>query len=443
MNTQPIISIKIQSTADVVLARQRAQAIAEMARFDTLRQTSFATALSEIARNALQFARGGRVSFSVEAHGPTRYLTAQVVDDGPGIQELRDCGGRWDRNVELPGHGITSARKLVKLFSIECPASGGTGVKLGIPFPEELPPHNEEIQSWGSRLSQRRPLTLLEEMHLRNQELLTTLEALQRKEMQIEKQMAQDAILKAELAESRELLEKRVRERTDSLTISNQELRAFSYTVSHDLRAPLRAINGFIQLLLDEHVRSDDPPAAELARNVLQATSRMDALIQDLVAYTQVNKASMVLKPVDCAGLIAELLKQYAPRLGPERARIERSGTFPMIMANPAILQSAVNNLMENALKFRKPGGEAAINLRGAPNGTNFRLWVEDEGIGIAPVHHERIFQVFERLHGREIPGTGIGLALVKRWIAGMQGSVGVESDVNAGARFWVELPLA
>ena len=438
-----ILIIRVESNADVVLVRQRAQSIAELAGFDTIKQTSFATALSEIARNSLQFAQSGRVTFTIETEEAQRFLSATVTDNGPGIPAILANGGRWNRAFKFNGHGIASARRLVKSFSIVCPSSGGCSVRLGILFPQDHFLPHDAVTLWSARLASQPPRNFLEEMQHRNQELGATLEALQRKEIELERQMAEDDLLRAALAESRALLEERVIERTASLLRSNDELRAFSYTVSHDLRAPLRAINGFVQLLVHEHIPTGDENAAELTTSILRASSRMDALSQDLVGYTQLSKVPIPVKPVDCRQLIEDLLKQRSLRSHPEKVQVETLGDFPGIIANPGILESALNNLFENAIKFRKPSTDIAILFRGAPNGKHLRLWVEDNGIGIAPEHHERIFGVFERLHGNEIPGTGIGLALVRRWIAGMNGSVGVESALGQGSRFWIDLPLS
>jgi len=443
MNLRPILIVRVETAADVVLVRQRAQAIAEIAGFDTIKQTSFAAALSEIVRNALQYADGGRVEFAIETLGAQTFLAASIIDRGPGISEILANGGEWNREVPFRGHGIASARKLVKILSITCPKEGGTCVRLGIPFADNDAVTPEAISTWSARLARQQPRTLLEEMQHRNQELVVALETLRRKEIELERQMAEDAILRAALAESRELLEARVAERTESLLRSNDELRAFSYTVSHDLRAPLRAVNGFLQLLLEDHLHPGDNGASELTHNILRATNRMDTLIQDLVAYTQISKVPIPVKPVDCQKLIAELLTQCEVRLRPQQVSVETCGEFPIVIANPAILESALSNLFDNAVKFRKPSNNATIVFRGAPNGKNLRLWVEDDGIGIAPEHHDRIFNVFERLHGYEVPGTGIGLALVRRWISGMQGSVGVESKIGEGSRFWIDLPLS
>jgi signal transduction histidine kinase len=315
-------------------------------------------------------------------------------------------------------------------------------VKLGLRFPAGFMVGTELVMNWSGQLAAQQPRNLLEEMHHRNQELVVTLEALQLKETELERQVANDALLKAALAESKHSLEARVQERTESLTLSNEELRAFSYTVSHDLRAPLRAINGFVHQLLDDHVPPGNDSAEESATRIFRAVEHMDELINALVAYTQVNKTPIPLKEVNLRDLIENLVKHYEPRLIAENARIEIAGDFPTITANRAVLHNALLNLVENALKFRNPAREAYVRFRGAPNGEKLRLWVEDQGIGIAPEHHERIFGVFERLHGREVPGNGIGLAMVRRWIGRMQGSVGVESSFGQGARFWIDLPL-
>lgn len=441
MITRSIIQVQLRAAADVVLARQRAQAIAELAGFDGIKQTSFATAISEIARNALQFATEGRVSFAIESYGNLHFLTASVVDQGPGIAPVLARGGLWDSEMVFVGQGISAARKLVKQFSINCPASGGTIVKLGLRFPQGFPMCRDLVTKWCEKLVAQKPRSLLEEMHHRNYELVSTLEALQIKEAELHRQVAGDALLKAELAESKRSLEERVKERTELLTLSNEELRAFSYTVSHDLRAPLRAIHGFVHHLLDEHVQPGNASAQDSASRIFKAVDQMDELINALVAYTQVNKVPIPVHQVDPRELIEELLKQYEPRFASEGVRVEITGDFLPVTANRAVLHNAVLNLLENAIKFRIPETQACVRFRGAPGSEKFRLWVEDKGIGIAPEHHDRIFGVFERLHGYEVPGTGIGLAMVRRWVSCMQGTVGVESSVGEGARFWIELP--
>jgi signal transduction histidine kinase len=278
-------------------------------------------------------------------------------------------------------------------------------------------------------------------MHHRNQELVATLELLRSKEIALEKQVAEDAILKMQLSESKQQLEARVLERTQSLLLSNEELRSFSYTVSHDLRAPLRAINGYVSILLEDHVKSDDAEARAFASAISQATDRMDELVHDLVVYTGIAKEP-TLHEVDSQAVLKDLLAKVRS-LTPAHAKITTSGEFPVVIANHTLLQNSFIQLYENAVKFRKPNAEVSIRLRGDHVGDCIRFWVEDDGIGIAPEHHARIFKVFERLHGKEFSGTGIGLALVKRWISVMGGTVGVESQLGEGSRFWIQLPLS
>jgi signal transduction histidine kinase len=443
VNNRPIIQVQVRSTADVVLARQHAQTIAELARFDAIKQTSFATAISEIARNAVQFAGEARVCFGLESYGNLHFLTASVIDHGPGIAALRDRGGQWDGSISFEGHGIRSARKLVKQFSINCPPSGGTVVKLGLRFPPNFMVAPDLVSEWSRQLAAQKPRNLLEEVHHRNQELLATLDALQLKETELQRRLAADVLVKAALAESKHSLEARVQERTAALTLSNDELRAFSYTVSHDMRAPLRAINGFVHQLLEDHIPADNSSAADLASRIFQSVDHMDALINAMSAYAQISKTPIPLSEVDSRKLLEELIVQFHPRFVAENATVTLAGDFPSILANRADLRHSVLDLVENALKFRGPATQAFICFRGVPEPGKFRLWIEDQGIGIASEHHERIFGVFERLHGREIPGIGIGLAMVRRRIAAMHGRVGVESSPGQGARFWIDLPLS
>ena len=174
-------------------------------------------------------------------------------------------------------------------------------MRLGIAFDQEFTVPPDAVMKWTSELMRQQPRSMLEEMQHRNQELMVALETLRTKEIELERQMVEE------------------------------QMRAFSYTVSHDLRAPLRAINGFIQILLDDHVLPEDAAAAELTRSILGASSRMDALIQDLVAYTQVSRVPIPVKPVDCRQLIEELLAQCEVRFRPQKVSVETTGEFPSV----------------------------------------------------------------------------------------------------------------
>ena len=237
-------------------------------------------------------------------------------------------------------------------------------------------------------------------------------------------------------------LERRVRERTAKLEEALRELEAFSYTVAHDLRAPLRAMKGFGDLVLEDAGGRLDPEQRDYLRRVTQGASQMDALVRDLLAYSRLSRGGLKAERVDLAALIQEVALRMASELRDQRAQLVVEGGIPDVLGHAESLQQVVTNLLSNAAKFVPPGGAARIRVAAQTRDTWVRLTVEDNGIGIAPEYQERIFHVFERLHRPELyPGTGIGLAIVHRAIQKMGGRVGVESELGKGSRFWFELP--
>ena len=249
--------------------------------------------------------------------------------------------------------------------------------------------------------------------------------------------------VRQEEARLRRVLEDQVAERTAALGRSNAQLDAFAYTISHDLRAPLRAMEGFARILLDDFASLLGDKGGRYAQRIVTAAERMDRLITDLLAYSRLQRAEVVPRVVDLARAAARAAKVARAEHG-DAVAIDVAGPMPAILAEPAVLGQVLSNLVSNAAKFRREGTQAHVTLRAEPRGDSVRLWVEDDGIGIAPEHQGRIFDVFERLHGEEIyPGTGIGLAIVKKGAECMGGTYGVDSALGDGSRFWIELPAA
>lgn len=245
-----------------------------------------------------------------------------------------------------------------------------------------------------------------------------------------------------QVARSQSRLEAQVQDRTAALQESLRELEAFSYTVSHDLRAPLRAMQGFAQALLEDYGATLDDTGRDYANRVVEASRRMDDLIQDLLAYSRLSREQLSLAPVDLDTVVAEVVNGLSDEMGRTGGRVEVASPLGRVVGNGRILHQVLANLVGNALKFVPTGTAPGVRISTEQRNGRRRLWVEDNGIGIDPEHRERIFRVFERLHGGETyPGTGIGLAIVRRGAERMRGEVGVESTPGRGSRFWIELP--
>jgi PAS domain S-box-containing protein len=247
----------------------------------------------------------------------------------------------------------------------------------------------------------------------------------------------------------RRRLEEELRLRADELEQqkamlqeSNEAMETFTYSISHDLRAPLRGIWGYASALLEDCCDKLDGDGNQYARAIVEGATRMDALIEDLLTYSRLSRTQLSAAPVDLSQTVADVVNEIKDK--DRSANIEITAPLGHVQAHPQILSLVLVNLISNAVKFVKPGTHANVRIYSEISPHIVRLWVEDQGIGIAPEHQHRIFQPFERLHGIEsYPGTGIGLAIVRKGIERMGGRLGVESTPGQGSRFWFELPKA
>lgn len=246
--------------------------------------------------------------------------------------------------------------------------------------------------------------------------------------------------------ELNEHLEHRVLERTARLEEITRELDSFASTVAHDLRAPLRVMKGFSELLLEDYAgKVLDPAGQEYARKIDRASLRMSGLVDDLLSYSRLARQDVPIHSVDLEETVDEVLRNMADEIREAKAEVTVERPLRRVQGHGGILAQVLGNLIANALKFVAPGTAPRVLLRTTPAGDGrVRLWVEDSGIGIPPEHLDRIFGVFERLHTSDrYPGTGLGLAIVRRAIDRMGGTVGAESVEGKGSRFWIELPAS
>jgi PAS domain S-box-containing protein len=237
-------------------------------------------------------------------------------------------------------------------------------------------------------------------------------------------------------------LEQRVATRTAQLQAANKEMESFSYSVSHDLRAPLRAISGFASIIARRHRASLNEEGRHYVDNIVQASERMGQLIDDLLTYSRLGRAGVRRVPIPMGNLFTSLENDLDARLHQIGGTLRIEGQLPTILGDKTLIYQIFSNLIENAMTYRRSELplEITISARSDDNSTTFQ--VHDNGIGIPPEYFEKIFNIFQRLHNDdEYPGTGIGLATVKKSVELLGGSVWVESTTGEGSMFFVKLP--
>lgn len=230
-------------------------------------------------------------------------------------------------------------------------------------------------------------------------------------------------------------LERLVAERTARLQELVGELEHFSYTITHDLKSPLRAMRGFAEIAAQLSSQGEAKPFLE---KISTAAERMDRLIADALSYSRSVGQELPLEDVDAGALLRGILDSY-PQFQPWKAQIQVEGRLPVLLGNEAGLTQCFSNLLGNAVKFVKPGEKPEIRVWATERGEWVRIWVEDKGIGISKEMLPRVFDMFAR-GSKDYEGTGIGLALVRKVVQRMGGRVGVESEAGKGSRFWIEL---
>ncbi len=236
-------------------------------------------------------------------------------------------------------------------------------------------------------------------------------------------------------------LEKRVAERTDQLEFANRELEAFTYSISHDLRAPLRAINGFASILDKRYSQVLNEEGHHYLGNIIQASRRMAQLIDDLLTYSRLGRYGFRREPVALGVLLPEIIGQFQAELDELNGTVTFAGNLPTVLGDASLLGRVFTNLIENSIKYRRPGQSPQIDITATTGEGKVQVYVNDNGIGISPEYHQKIFNIFQRLHADDdYPGTGIGLAAVKKALDLMGGEISVDSTIDKGSTFCINL---
>jgi signal transduction histidine kinase/DNA-binding NarL/FixJ family response regulator len=222
---------------------------------------------------------------------------------------------------------------------------------------------------------------------------------------------------------------------------ANDELESFAYSVSHDLRAPLRTMQGFAHALLQNHGAELSTEARDYVRRIIASGRQSERLIGDLLAYSRLSFEQLDLASVDLEAVVDQALTLVGADVEEAGARVQVRVDDGRVLGSHAVMVQVVSNLLSNAVKFVPGDRVAEVRVRTEESGDRVRLWVEDNGIGVPPGQEERIFRVFERLdEGGDRPGTGIGLAIVRRGMQRMGGACGVQRPREGGSAFWIEM---
>ncbi len=444
--TASLARVEIRFEQDVVHARQRARLLAGLLGFDRQDQTRIGTAVSEIARNAHQYGGGGEVEFILDATSHAPRFTMVVRDQGPGIGDLDAIlEGRY-ASCSGMGLGIMGSRRLLGQFHIRTNPGQGTVVTLGKALPPGAPPVTPALlRRIADHLTADRGDSPLEEIRTQNRELLAALEQIRRRDEEL-------IVVNRELAETNAgmvALYSQLKNKTDQLQLAEQTLRArnenlkgFAYTVSHDLKAPLRGISGYAGELERKHTTGLGERARFCVTQIQTATRNLDQLIDDLLHYSRMETEAPMLTTVNLHRLVETILKERARTIAELHAQVTVELPFATLLTwEPGLLQ-LLTNLIDNALNYSSHAVPPRLHIRGEELPRAWRLIISDNGIGFDMQYHDRIFGLFNRLvRGEDFPGTGAGLAIVKKVVEKVGGTIRAQSHPGQGATFYLELP--
>jgi signal transduction histidine kinase len=442
MSTTTLLTVDLQREHDVVLARQRARQLATQFKFDSQDQIRFATAVSELARNAHQYASGGRVEFSVES-GPPAELIARVIDRGPGIARLKEVlDGRYVSSTGL-GIGILGARRLSDTFSARSSPNDGTEIVIGKRLPIAMHVTPSAINVAMGVVAASGMLDPLLEMHAQSQELARAVAQLREKQAETDR-------LSQELAETNRgvlALYAELDERAVYLERVNDLKTRFLSDLNHEIRTPLNAVRNVARLLLDGYegpLTDRHRRAIEMMRN---STDALSDLVNDWLdlAKIEAGRTEIRVDPFTVEDLWGALRAVFRPIETDDAVSLvfEPVPPLPLLQTDESKVAQILRNFISNALKFTERG-EVRVSAREG-EGDTIRFAVADSGIGIDAANLDRIFEEFAQIENpmqRRVKGTGLGLPLSRRLARLLGGEIMVESEVGRGSLFTLVLPI-
>jgi signal transduction histidine kinase/CheY-like chemotaxis protein len=440
-----LLKMDVRYEHDVVLARQRARTIAAALKFDVQDQTRIATAVSEVVRNAFQYAGGGSIDFEVE-NGVERMLLISVRDGGRGIPNLDEIlGGKYVSKTGM-GLGLIGAKRLLDHFQVETSHASGTAVVLGKIIPDRFTRlSNPELNALLSTIERKPSENPYEELQQQNKELMRTLEELRSRQAEL-------AQLNRELDETNRgvvALYAELNDKADFLQRASELKSHFLSNMSHEFRTPLNSILALSQILIDRMDGDLTPEQEKQVTFMRRSAQDLTDLVNDLLDLAKVEAGKVTIRPTafSVESLFAALRGMLRPLLAQNSSVslvFEDPVGIPELHTDEAKVSQVLRNFISNALKFTERG-EVRVSVRAGHDQTVV-FSVADTGIGIPQADQDRIFQEWEQVEGKlqkAAKGTGLGLPLSRKLAQLIGGDVYVRSQVGIGSTFFVSVPLS
>ncbi|HEY1648688.1 MAG TPA: ATP-binding protein [Terracidiphilus sp.] len=437
----PIVHLALLSERDVVQARQRAREVAAELGLDNQDQIRFATATSEIARNAFRYARNGKVTFSLELDPPQR-VEVTVSDSGPGIANLKQIlEGRYKSETGL-GKGIIGTKRLMDEFEIEA-SPEGTKVRMVKFIPSNRGWSLRGARDLNRKMQSRVPDSPYGEIEQQNQELLRTLQELRARQEELE-------LLNRELEDTNRgvvALYAELDERADYLRRASELKTKFLSNVSHEFRTPLNSIVSLAGILVDRIAGDLNNEQVKQIRYIESSARDLQEMVNDLLDLAKVEAGKIRMRPkrFEVHELFSALKGMLKPLLA-DNASVdlifEETREMPPLHTDEGKVSQILRNFISNALKFT-PNGRVTVSARMEEN-DEVLFAVADTGIGIAPEHHEDIFREFSQVENplqHRHRGTGLGLPLCRDLAMLLGGVIWLESEPGQGSTFFVRIP--
>ncbi|HEY9757657.1 MAG TPA: response regulator [Oculatellaceae cyanobacterium] len=461
--------LSVVKEPDIILARQCTKEIASFAGLSVQDQTRLVTAVSEIVRNAFQYAGGARLELGIIEDCDKQYVQVVIRDQGPGIASVEDILQGQYKSATGMGRGILGARRLVDLFSIESQAGAGTSVSLGKAIPSSTGPivvSADVASHWTERLRKVSPGNLLQEIQEQNQQLLQTIAEAQNYKEALERQLLNVQQLNDELDQTntgimalyKELDESKTEllKKTEMLESQSKQLQdasrhksEFLAHMSHEIRTPMNGVLGMTEVLLKSGLTEKQHA---YAATIQEAGRSLLSVINDVLDFSKIEAGKLSLEVIDFEPVrlvedIAELLAPQAKQNGLSLLTFVDPEISLILGGDPVRLRQILMNLAGNAIKFSEHGSiliRAVLESKDTQR-ARIKFSVTDPGTGLTEQEITKLFEPFvqsDSSTSRKYGGTGLGLSISKRLVELMDGTIGVNSVKGHGSTFWFTVPL-